>query len=72
MMGQSVSDCLPCTAGSYCGTQGLSAVSGQCSAGMMDRDDDYDDDDYNDDNKDETMMIQTCNIITLISLNDEI
>ena len=68
MMGQSVSDCLPCTAGSYCGTQGLSAVSGQCSAGKTDDDDDkacVEDDNY--DNYDSNS--QHC--IALISLKDE-
>ena len=33
--GQSESDCLPCTGGNYCGTEGLSAVSGQCNAGRL-------------------------------------
>jgi hypothetical protein len=28
-----ISNCLPCTAGEYCGTPGLSAVTGPCAAG---------------------------------------
>jgi hypothetical protein len=30
-----LSDCKPCTAGSYCGAEGLTAVSGTCSAGYF-------------------------------------
>ena len=30
---QNISDCKPCTAGSYCGTQGLSSPTGECDQG---------------------------------------
>ena len=31
---QQLNDCIPCTAGSYCETTGLSAPTGQCDAGI--------------------------------------